>query len=70
MDIMLETYKNMFRLSQQIARKFRDPNAQIQCCDTDGCNWTWSTAVNNQAAGSSSSDLTIASVDYAYVGKV
>merc|ERR1711976_536091 len=52
------------RIALNIARQFKDPNAKITCCTSDGCNWSWSTANNNQALGSitTTSDVTLSSV--------
>ena len=54
-------------IGRNIARQFRDPNAQIKCCSTDGCNWSWATAANNQALGESST-ASDDSVLLSYVG--
>ena len=54
-------------IGRNIARQFRDPNAQIKCCSSDGCNWSWSTAANNQAFGealATSGDTVL----YSYIG--
>ena len=58
----------LFRISLNIARQHRDPNAQILCCSSDGCNWSWDTAANNQAIGALSSSDTTESVASTYIG--
>ena len=40
----------------------------MQCCDTDGCNWSWETASNNQAIGALTSGGTTDSVAVTYIG--
>ena len=58
------------RIGLNIARQFKDPNARITCCSTDGCNWRWDTAVSNQAIGQSLTAASSNTVYYGYIGRL
>ena len=58
------------RIGLNIARQFKDPNARITCCSTDGCNWRWDTAVSNQAIGQSLTAASSDTVYYGYIGRL
>ena len=58
----------LLRIALNIARQHRDPNAQILCCSSDGCNWSWDTATSNQAIGALTSSEGGESVASTYIG--
>ena len=58
------------RLALNIAKKYQDPNAKIQCCSTDGCNWSWNSATNNQALGAITSSTETDEVFLGYLGVI
>ena len=59
---------SLLSIALKIARQHRDPNAQIQCCSSDGCNWSWETAASNQAIGALTSSDSTESVATTYIG--
>lgn len=45
------------RVSLNIARQYKDPNSQIKCCSTSGCNFSWSSSGDSDDLVSSNTVL-------------